>query len=93
MASTVSSSCGSSLRDAAQRTGGLAYDSVFDWFFVFFFLPHLSQRRRAVRQQQSRKVGVRYYETHNVKNRNRNKKKTNDSEGQKHKHKKSKQKQ
>nr|KAF6505337.1 G protein nucleolar 2 [Rousettus aegyptiacus] len=51
------------------------------------------ERRRAARQQQSRKVGVRYYETHNVKNRNRNKKKTNDSEGQKHKHKKLKHKQ
>ncbi|KAM5270811.1 nucleolar GTP-binding protein 2 [Hipposideros larvatus] len=45
------------------------------------------ERRRAARQQQPRKVGVRYYETHNVKNRNRNKK-TNDSEGQKNKHKK-----
>ncbi|KAH0514378.1 Nucleolar GTP-binding protein 2 [Microtus ochrogaster] len=51
------------------------------------------ERRRAARQQQSKKVGVRYYETHNVKNRNRNKKKTNDSEGQKHKHKKFRQKQ
>uniref|UniRef100_G1PW68 Nucleolar GTP-binding protein 2 n=1 Tax=Myotis lucifugus TaxID=59463 RepID=G1PW68_MYOLU len=51
------------------------------------------ERRRAARKQQSRKVGVRYYETHNVKNRNRNKKKTNDSEGQKHKHKKFKHKQ
>lgn len=51
------------------------------------------QRRRAARKQQSRKVGVRYYETHNVKNRNRNKKKTNDSEGQKRKHKKFKHKQ
>lgn len=40
------------------------------------------ERRRAARQQQSKKVGVRYYETHNVKNRNRNKKKTSDSEGQ-----------
>ncbi|XP_008848428.1 nucleolar GTP-binding protein 2 [Nannospalax galili] len=51
------------------------------------------ERRRAARQQQSRKVGVRYYETHNVKNRNRNKKKTSDSEGQKHKQKKFRQKQ
>ncbi|XP_054951242.2 nucleolar GTP-binding protein 2 isoform X2 [Pan paniscus] len=51
------------------------------------------ERRRAVRQQRPKKVGVRYYETHNVKNRNRNKKKTNDSEGQKHKHKKFRQKQ
>lgn len=51
------------------------------------------ERRRAARKQQSRKVGVRYYETHNVKNRNRNKKKTNDSEGQKRKHKKFKHKQ
>ncbi|EDL80422.1 guanine nucleotide binding protein-like 2 (nucleolar), isoform CRA_c [Rattus norvegicus] len=51
------------------------------------------ERRRAARQQQSKKVGVRYYETHNVKNRNRNKKKTNDSEGQKHRHKKFRQKQ
>ncbi|XP_074236633.1 nucleolar GTP-binding protein 2 isoform X2 [Saimiri boliviensis] len=46
------------------------------------------ERRRAERQQRPKKVGVRYYETHNVKNRNRNKKKTNDTEGQKHKHKK-----
>lgn len=44
------------------------------------------QRRRAERQQKSRKVGVRYYETHNVKNRNRNKK-TSGSEGQAQKHK------
>ncbi|XP_045871894.1 LOW QUALITY PROTEIN: nucleolar GTP-binding protein 2-like [Meles meles] len=51
------------------------------------------ERRQVARQQQSRKVGVRYYETHNVKNRNRNKKKTNDSDGQKHKHKKFKHKQ
>lgn len=51
------------------------------------------ERRRAARKQQSRKVGVRYYETHNVKNRNRNKKKTDDSEGQKRKHKKFKHKQ
>ncbi|KAL6038914.1 hypothetical protein STEG23_010003, partial [Scotinomys teguina] len=51
------------------------------------------ERRRAVRQQRSKKVGVRYYETHNVKNRNRNKKKTDDSEGQKHRHKKFRQKQ
>ncbi|XP_006867609.1 PREDICTED: nucleolar GTP-binding protein 2 [Chrysochloris asiatica] len=50
------------------------------------------ERRRAERQQHSRKVGVRYYETHNVKNRNRNKK-TSDSEGQKQKHKKFKHKQ
>ncbi|XP_060640002.2 nucleolar GTP-binding protein 2 [Anolis sagrei] len=33
------------------------------------------ERRRAERQQHSKKVGVRYYETHNVKNKNRNKKK------------------
>uniref|UniRef100_A0A8C5KAM1 Nucleolar GTP-binding protein 2 n=1 Tax=Jaculus jaculus TaxID=51337 RepID=A0A8C5KAM1_JACJA len=45
------------------------------------------ERRRAARQQQSRKVGVRYYETHNVKNRNRNRKTAGDSEGQKHRHK------
>ncbi|KAM7098333.1 nucleolar GTP-binding protein 2 isoform 1-T1 [Molossus nigricans] len=51
------------------------------------------ERRRAARKQQSRKVGVRYYETHNVKNRNRNRKKTDDSEGQKHRHKKFKHKQ
>ncbi|XP_051027307.1 nucleolar GTP-binding protein 2 [Acomys russatus] len=51
------------------------------------------ERRRAARQQQSKRVGVRYYETHNVKNRNRNKKKTNDSEGQQQKHKKFRQKQ
>ncbi|XP_044801174.2 nucleolar GTP-binding protein 2 isoform X2 [Bubalus bubalis] len=51
------------------------------------------ERRREARQQRSRKVGVRYYETHNVKNRNRNKKKTTDSEGQKHRHKKAKHKQ
>ncbi|XP_075410159.1 nucleolar GTP-binding protein 2 [Tenrec ecaudatus] len=40
------------------------------------------ERRRAARQQHSRKVGVRYYETHNVKNRNRNKT-SSGSEGQK----------
>ncbi|XP_021055553.1 nucleolar GTP-binding protein 2 [Mus pahari] len=51
------------------------------------------ERRRAARQQQSKKVGVRYYETHNVKNRNRNKKKTSDSEGQKHRRNKFRQKQ
>ncbi|XP_024410353.2 nucleolar GTP-binding protein 2 [Desmodus rotundus] len=51
------------------------------------------ERRRAERQQKSKKVGVRYYETHNVKNRNRNRKKTNDSEGQTHKQKKFKHKQ
>ncbi|NXC21865.1 NOG2 protein, partial [Corythaeola cristata] len=34
------------------------------------------ERRRAERQQRSKKVGVRYYETHNVKNKNKNKKKT-----------------
>ncbi|XP_059945497.1 nucleolar GTP-binding protein 2 [Mesoplodon densirostris] len=45
------------------------------------------ERRREARQQRSRKVGVRYYETHNVKNRNRNKKKISDSEGQKNRHK------
>uniref|UniRef100_A0A8C0CBC1 Nucleolar GTP-binding protein 2 n=1 Tax=Balaenoptera musculus TaxID=9771 RepID=A0A8C0CBC1_BALMU len=44
------------------------------------------ERRREARQQRSRKVGVRYYETHNVKNRNRNKKKISDSEGQRHRH-------
>ncbi|XP_028341934.1 nucleolar GTP-binding protein 2 [Physeter macrocephalus] len=51
------------------------------------------ERRREARQQRSRKVGVRYYETHNVKNRNRNKKKISDSEEQKHRHKKLKHKQ
>ncbi|XP_077152007.1 nucleolar GTP-binding protein 2 [Ranitomeya variabilis] len=35
------------------------------------------ERRRMERQQHSKKVGVRYYETHNVKNKNRNKKKVN----------------
>ncbi|KAM3933400.1 nucleolar GTP-binding protein 2 [Leptodactylus fuscus] len=35
------------------------------------------ERRRIERQQNSKKVGVRYYETHNVKNKNRNKKKVN----------------
>ncbi|XP_067389891.1 nucleolar GTP-binding protein 2 [Emydura macquarii macquarii] len=50
------------------------------------------ERRRAERQQHNKKVGVRYYETHNVKNKNRNKKKS-DSEGQRSKHKKFKQKQ
>ncbi|KAM4701679.1 nucleolar GTP-binding protein 2 [Discoglossus pictus] len=49
------------------------------------------ERRRIERQQHSKKVGVRYYDTHNVKNKNRNKKKT-DSQGQKSRQ-KSKQKQ
>ncbi|XP_061453785.1 nucleolar GTP-binding protein 2 [Rhineura floridana] len=35
------------------------------------------ERRRAERRQHSKKVGVRYYDTHNVKNKNRNKKKLN----------------
>uniref|UniRef100_A0A8C3RSX8 Nucleolar GTP-binding protein 2 n=1 Tax=Chelydra serpentina TaxID=8475 RepID=A0A8C3RSX8_CHESE len=50
------------------------------------------ERRKAERQQHTKKVGVRYYETHNVKNKNRNKKKS-DSEGQRSKHKKFKHKQ
>ncbi|XP_075577929.1 nucleolar GTP-binding protein 2 isoform X1 [Pelecanus crispus] len=49
------------------------------------------ERRRAERQQRSKKVGVRYYETHNVKNKNKNKKKTGleeqRSKHKKHKHK------
>ncbi|KAM8796200.1 NOG2 protein, partial [Eudromia elegans] len=45
------------------------------------------ERRRAERQQRSKKVGVRYYETHNVKNKNKNKKKSG-LEGQRSKHKK-----
>ncbi|XP_030044565.1 nucleolar GTP-binding protein 2 [Microcaecilia unicolor] len=39
------------------------------------------ERRRLEREQRVRKVGVRYYDTHNVKNRNRNKKREG-SEGQ-----------
>ncbi|NXF31209.1 NOG2 protein, partial [Nyctibius bracteatus] len=50
------------------------------------------ERRRAERQQRSKKVGVRYYETHNVKNKNKNKKKTG-LEEQRSKHKKHKHKQ
>ncbi|XP_075629833.1 nucleolar GTP-binding protein 2 isoform X1 [Balearica regulorum gibbericeps] len=50
------------------------------------------ERRRAERQQRSKKVGVRYYETHNVKNKNKNKKITG-LEGQRSKHKKYKHKQ
>ncbi|XP_010073960.1 PREDICTED: nucleolar GTP-binding protein 2, partial [Pterocles gutturalis] len=50
------------------------------------------EKRRAERQQRSKKVGVRYYETHNVKNKNKNKKKTG-LEGQRSKHKKYKHKQ
>ncbi|KAM9369629.1 nucleolar GTP-binding protein 2 [Phaethornis superciliosus] len=50
------------------------------------------ERRRAERQQRSKKVGVRYYETHNVKNKNKNKKKTG-LEGQRSKHKRYKHKQ
>uniref|UniRef100_A0A8V0Z3M1 Nucleolar GTP-binding protein 2 n=1 Tax=Gallus gallus TaxID=9031 RepID=A0A8V0Z3M1_CHICK len=50
------------------------------------------ERRRAERQQRSKKVGVRYYETHNVKNKNKNKKKSG-SEAQRSKHKKYKHKQ
>ncbi|XP_063311001.1 nucleolar GTP-binding protein 2 [Pelobates fuscus] len=49
------------------------------------------ERRRIERQQRSKKVGVRYYDTHNVKNKNRNKKK--DTEDQNVRQKKSKQKQ
>ncbi|KAM8997318.1 nucleolar GTP-binding protein 2 [Ara ararauna] len=50
------------------------------------------ERRRAERQQRSKKVGVRYYETHNVKNKNKNKKQTG-LEGQRSKPKKPKHKQ
>ncbi|XP_065553516.1 nucleolar GTP-binding protein 2 [Lathamus discolor] len=50
------------------------------------------ERRRAERQQRSKKVGVRYYETHNVKNKNKNKKKTG-LEGQRSKPQKPKHKQ
>ncbi|NXD81913.1 NOG2 protein, partial [Halcyon senegalensis] len=50
------------------------------------------ERRRAEREKRSKKVGVRYYETHNVKNKNKNKKKTG-LEGQRSKHKKYKHKQ
>ncbi|NXR90951.1 NOG2 protein, partial [Hypocryptadius cinnamomeus] len=50
------------------------------------------ERRRAERQQRSKKVGVRYYETHNVKNKNKNKKKIG-LEGQRSKQKKYKHKQ
>ncbi|XP_066494800.1 nucleolar GTP-binding protein 2 [Tiliqua scincoides] len=49
------------------------------------------ERRRAERQQHSKKVGARYYDTHNVKNKNRNKKRN--LEGQKSKTKRNKQKQ
>ncbi|CAN0182036.1 unnamed protein product [Lampetra fluviatilis] len=38
------------------------------------------QRRKLDRSQKSKKVGVRYYETHNVKNKNRNKKTTEASQ-------------
>ncbi|XP_075460861.1 nucleolar GTP-binding protein 2 [Ascaphus truei] len=50
------------------------------------------ERRRLERQQHTKKVGVRYYDTHNVKNKNRNKKNIN-SDGQKVGRTKSKQKQ
>ncbi|XP_063810416.1 nucleolar GTP-binding protein 2 [Pseudophryne corroboree] len=40
------------------------------------------ERRRIERQQHSKKVGVRYYDTHNVKNKNRNKKKVDPKIGQ-----------
>ncbi|NXS98764.1 NOG2 protein, partial [Jacana jacana] len=50
------------------------------------------ERRRAEREQRSKKIGVRYYETHNVKNKNKNKKKTG-LEEQRSKHKKHKHKQ
>ncbi|CAI9562121.1 unnamed protein product [Staurois parvus] len=39
------------------------------------------ERRRIERQQHSKKVGVRYYDTHNVKNKNRNKKVDSQSQG------------
>ncbi|KAK6474490.1 nucleolar GTP-binding protein 2-like [Huso huso] len=43
------------------------------------------EKRRLERSQRSKKVGVRYYETHNVKNKNKNKKKPSSSEGPKSK--------
>ncbi|XP_044143036.1 nucleolar GTP-binding protein 2 [Bufo gargarizans] len=50
------------------------------------------ERRRIERQQHSKKVGVRYYETHNVKNKNRNKKKVNPPQNRNVRQKQSKQK-
>uniref|UniRef100_A0ACB8FRI4 Uncharacterized protein n=1 Tax=Sphaerodactylus townsendi TaxID=933632 RepID=A0ACB8FRI4_9SAUR len=50
------------------------------------------ERRAEERQQRSKKTGVRYYDTHNVKNKNRNKKKCN-TEGQRSKTKRNKGKQ
>nr|XP_006631586.1 PREDICTED: nucleolar GTP-binding protein 2 [Lepisosteus oculatus] len=41
------------------------------------------EKRRHERAQKSKKVGVRYYETHNVKNKNKNKKKSSGLEGKK----------
>ncbi|KAJ8405060.1 hypothetical protein AAFF_G00329810 [Aldrovandia affinis] len=41
------------------------------------------QRRRLDRAQRSKKVGARYYETHNVKNKNKDRKKPRSTEGKK----------
>lgn len=47
--------------------------SSFLMIFKFsFYFP--SQRRAMERAQRVKKVGVRYYETHNVKNKNKNRK-------------------
>lgn len=40
----------------------------------FFSLCSSLQRRAMDRAQKAKKVGVRYYETHNVKNKNKNRK-------------------
>jgi len=69
-----------------QTNSGNGYCGFANGFCVYL------QRRRAERQQRSKKVGVRYYETHNVKNKNKNKKKTG-LEEQRSKHKKYKHKQ
>uniref|UniRef100_A0A3Q0SFC9 Nucleolar GTP-binding protein 2 n=1 Tax=Amphilophus citrinellus TaxID=61819 RepID=A0A3Q0SFC9_AMPCI len=58
------------------KSSGLFLEEDFTFFFFSSLsLFNLSLQRRAMdRTQKTKKVGVRYYETHNVKNKNKNKK-------------------
>ena len=78
-------------RSTDERASSVTFSVCLIGFCLLVCVPFL-QRRREARQQRSKKVGVRYYETHNVKNRNRSRKATA-SEGQKHRHQKARQKQ
>uniref|UniRef100_A0A6I8N322 Nucleolar GTP-binding protein 2 n=1 Tax=Ornithorhynchus anatinus TaxID=9258 RepID=A0A6I8N322_ORNAN len=73
--------------DSSKAAEGSKPGSEPPWGHLPGGSPNLP-RRRAARQERPKKVGVRYYDSHNVKNKNRDKKSTNDSEGRKQNRKK-----